>query len=68
MSWDWVSSNLDRIGELLAFHLYLALVPVALGLLVALPVGFLVARWGKLYGPMLASSAILFSIPSLALS
>lgn len=67
MSWDWVGSNLGRVGGLLAFHVYLALVPVLLGLVISLPVGFVVARWAKLYAPMLALSAILFSIPSLAL-
>lgn len=67
MRWDWIQNNLENIGELLAFHLYLAVVPVVLGLAVALPIGFFVVRWPRLYPPMLATSGILFSIPSLAL-
>lgn len=67
MSWDWVASNQERIVELLGFHVYLALVPVLLGLALALPIGFAVARWTSLYAPMLAVSAILFSVPSLSL-
>lgn len=62
-----MASNLTRIAELLGFHVYLALVPVVLGLAIALPIGFVVARFTRLYPPMLAVSGILFSIPSLAL-
>ncbi|HEV7209834.1 MAG TPA: ABC transporter permease subunit [Mycobacteriales bacterium] len=48
-------------------HVYLALVPVAVGLLVALPLGYLAARWRRFYPPLLAVSGILYSIPSLAM-
>jgi osmoprotectant transport system permease protein len=64
--WDWVGSNAERIGGLLGDHIYLAVLPVLLGLAVALPLGFAAVRWPRLYPPMLATSGILYSIPSLA--
>lgn len=67
MDWDWLTSNRALITDLLTQHVYLALVPVALGLALALPIGFLTARFARLYPPMLAASAVLYSIPSIAL-
>lgn len=67
MDWDWIASNQGLISELLTQHVYLALVPVAIGLAIALPIGFLTARFARLYPPMLAASAVLYSIPSIAL-
>jgi osmoprotectant transport system permease protein len=67
MRWDWLGDNVDVIVGLLGEHLYLALLPVVLGLAIALPLGFVVMRYPRLYPPMLTTSGILYSIPSLAL-
>lgn len=67
MNWGWISDNRDMIIMLARQHVYLALVPVAVGLLVALPLGYLAARWRRFYPPLLAVSGILYSIPSLAM-
>lgn len=67
MDWDWIASNHGLITELLTQHIFLALVPVVVGLAIALPIGFLTARFARLYPPMLAASAVLYSIPSIAL-
>jgi len=67
MKWDWTGDNVGLIVGLLGEHLYLALLPVALGLAIALPLGFVVMRYPRLYAPMVTSSGVLYSIPSLAL-
>lgn len=67
LDWGWVLSNRGLIGELLTLHVYLALLPVAIGLAVALPIGFAAKRWSKLYPPLLVLSAVTYSIPSIAL-
>jgi osmoprotectant transport system permease protein len=64
---SWALDHLDRIGALLGEHIYLALLPVVIGLAIALPLGMLAARFPRLYPPMLATAGILYSIPSLAL-
>jgi len=64
---DWIGDNVDVIAGKLGEHLYLALLPVVLGLAVALPLGFLVMRYPRLYGPMVTGSGVLYSIPSLSL-
>jgi osmoprotectant transport system permease protein len=67
VSWDWIGSHGPLIGSLLGEHLYLSVVPVVLGLVIALPVGIVCARYRRLYGPVLAATSILYAIPSLAL-
>jgi osmoprotectant transport system permease protein len=51
---------------LVGLHLRLALVPVAAGLLVALPIAQLCVRLRWLYPPVLWVTTILYAIPSLA--
>src|SRR5690349_17981746 len=64
--WVWVWRHLDLIGEQLRQHLFLALTPVVVGLVVALPLGIACARWGWLYPPLLTASTIFYALPSLA--
>ena len=51
---------------LVGWHVQLAMLPVLIGLLIALPVGQLCARYRWLYGPMLGVSTVLYALPSLA--
>ena len=51
---------------LIAWHLQLALIPVLVGLLIAVPVGWLCVRFRWLYAPMLGVTTVLYAIPSLA--
>ncbi len=67
MNWTWISDNRDMIWMLARQHVYLSLVPVAAGLVLALPLGYFAARWRRLYPPLLAVSGVLYSIPSLAM-
>jgi osmoprotectant transport system permease protein len=64
--WDWVSRNTDLIRTSLEEHVILTVAAVGLGLLIALPVGVAATRWPHIYGPALAITGIMFTIPSLA--
>lgn len=63
----WVERNTAEIAATTGFHAVLALVPVAIGLLAALPVGWLVRRSGPTRNLWLALFGLLYAIPSVAL-
>jgi osmoprotectant transport system permease protein len=67
MSWTWVFSNLDLIWSLLQVHVMLSVLPILIGLALALPIGFAAFRYPKVYPPLLVASSVAYSIPSLAL-
>lgn len=64
---DVLSSYSDRITKDLGQHLYLSLLPVIIGLVVAIPLGMLAVRSRWVESPLLGLSSITYSIPSLAL-
>lgn len=69
IDWGWIISHLTgENGILLLFwqHLILSLVPVAVALVISLPIGVLAHRKRWLYGPVTAFTGILYTIPSLA--
>ena len=60
----------DHIGDVLGLtvqHIYLAGVPLILGLLIALPLGWLARRYRALYPILIIGTSLLYTIPSLAL-
>jgi len=67
LDWDWIASNSERVLSLLGAHIVLSLVPVAIGLAVALPLGVASARWRRIYPVVLLFSTAFFAIPSIAL-
>ena len=67
MRWDWIAEQMPLIGRLLGEHVVLAVVPVVLGLAIALPVGVVCARYRLLYGPILLMTSVLYAVPSIAL-
>jgi len=65
MKWVW-----DHIGELLDTaweHLGLALIPVLVGLLISIPLGWVAHRWRGARAILVPASSLLYTIPSLAL-
>lgn len=64
---DYLSSNSDVVLAALRQHVGLAFLPLLIGVVLALPVGYLGVRFGWLYHPLLNASGIVYSIPSLAL-
>lgn len=67
LDFDWIWRNAPKIWDLLLQHMMLSFVPVAVGLLIALPVGIVCVRWRWFYPAALAASSAFFAIPSLAL-
>lgn len=67
MVWDWIPRNLGMLGELLGEHVVLALVPVLIGLLLAVPIGWAANRNRALRGVLVPAASVLYTIPSLAL-
>jgi osmoprotectant transport system permease protein len=63
----WFLDHLDEVLARGAQHAYLAGVPLVLGLLLALPLGWLARRYRFLYAPFTAGFGLLYTIPSLAL-
>jgi osmoprotectant transport system permease protein len=60
-------TDLGQVAGLAAAHAYLAGVPLLLGLLISLPLGWLALRRRWLYPPLIAGTGLLYTIPSLAL-
>src|SRR2546423_1574240 len=65
--WDWISGHVPVIRDALAQHLELTLIAVAIGLIIALPLGVVGWRERILRGPIFSVTGILYTIPSLAL-
>lgn len=63
----YLINHLDTAWSLTLIHLRLALVPVVLGLLIAVPLGALVWRRAALRRVTTLTASIIFTIPSLAL-
>lgn len=63
----YLLNHLDAAGELALIHLRLSLIPVVLGLLIAVPLGALVWRHTALRRITTLTASIIFTIPSLAL-
>ncbi|OAI92398.1 ABC transporter permease [Rhizobium sp. GHKF11] len=67
MRFDWLYRESSRIAELFAWHVWLSVIPVVIGLILALPLGWLAQRAGLFRSAMLGAAGLLYTIPSLAL-
>lgn len=63
----WLGDHWGDVFELLGKHVYLAGLPLAFGLLLALPLGWLAVRFRAAYTPLVLGTGLLYTIPSLAL-
>ena len=64
---NWVLDNLDLIGRLSLEHLRLSVVPIVLGFVLAIPLGWVAWRYQLTRGVILTITGLLYTIPSLAL-
>ncbi|MEX2982920.1 ABC transporter permease [Streptomyces sp. C36] len=69
---DWICGEYVRtrgqeLTDATLQHIGITLASVAIGLLVAFPLALLARRWRAVAGPVLASTTILYTIPSLAM-
>jgi osmoprotectant transport system permease protein len=67
LRWDWIVDHVDLFVELLGNHIYLAIMPILFGLLISVPLGVACVRWPRIYPPVLGTTTILYSVPSIAL-
>ncbi len=63
----WVMNNLELILDLTLQHIRLSLLPIVLGFVIALPLGWLAFRYRLTRGLVLTLVGLLYTIPSLAL-
>jgi osmoprotectant transport system permease protein len=63
----WVLANLGMIGDLTLEHVVFALVPVVLGIVLAVPLGWLANRTGLGRTLTINVAGLLYTVPSLAL-
>ncbi len=64
---SWLSNNWGTVLDLARSHLYLAGVPLVIGLVIALPLGWAAKRWSRSYPAIVTATGLLYTIPSLAL-
>jgi osmoprotectant transport system permease protein len=64
---QYYRDNSEQINNWLGWHAWLSALPLLIGLLIALPLGWLARRYRWLYPPMVTVAGLLYTIPSLAL-
>lgn len=67
MNFDWIARESDNILLLLGWHIGLSVLPVVVGLALALPLGWLAHRSGGFKSVILGTTGLLYTVPSLAL-
>lgn len=65
MSWLW--SNLDLVWRLTLTHVWLSALPIVIGFVLSLPIGWLANRYALSRPALLTIGGILYAIPSLPL-
>lgn len=63
----WVLNNLGLIIELTLVHIRLSILPIVLGFVIAIPLGWVAYRYRLTRGLILTLVGLLYTIPSLAL-
>lgn len=64
---QWVLNNTEMIFRLTLEHIWLSAIPIVLGGLLAIPIGWVAHRFPTARGSVLSAVGILYTIPSLAL-
>ena len=67
LRWDWVTDHVDDIWAATRQHIELTAIAIAIGLVLSFPLALLARRWRRLETPILSTTGILYTIPSLAL-
>ena len=63
----WLSTHWHDVFALAGRHVLLAGIPLVIGLLLALPLGWAANRWRVAYPVVITTTGLLYTIPSLAL-
>src|SRR5690606_11072850 len=64
---DWTIANFGLIWELTLGHVRLSVIPIVLGLLISVPLGWVANRNAALRAITISGGSLLFTIPSLPL-
>ncbi|WP_144875728.1 ABC transporter permease [Microbacterium sp. 1.5R] len=64
---NWVGDNLGLILDLTVVHLRQSIIPIVLGFVLSLPLGWVAWRFRLVRGPIIVLTGLLYTIPSLAL-
>lgn len=64
---SWVADNLGLILDLTLVHLRQSVIPIVLGFVLSLPLGWVAWRYRLVRGPIIVLTGLLYTIPSLAL-
>jgi osmoprotectant transport system permease protein len=65
--WGWIPRNVELIVDRTIEHLWLALLPVLLGLVISVPLGWLATRTALARTVLVTVTGLLYTVPSLAL-
>jgi osmoprotectant transport system permease protein len=65
--WHWVATHPGEIGSRLQEHIVLTALAVGIGFVIAFPLGIFTQRHRRWYGPTLALTSGLYTLPSVAL-
>jgi osmoprotectant transport system permease protein len=65
--WAWIPRNGSMILGLLGQHIILSLLPVVIGLVLAVPLGWLATRSRVARAVLIPSAGVLYTVPSLVL-
>ena len=65
--WQYLRDNQSDIRDWTVTTVWLALVPLLVGLVIALPLGWVASRYRKTYPPLVWSAGVLYTIPSVVL-
>ena len=63
----WLADNWDTVLTLTWRSLYLAGIPLVIGFVVSIPLGWVASRWSRTYPAIITTTGLLYTIPSLAL-
>jgi len=64
--WDWIASHLDDVADKTIQHVYLLLIPMVAGFIIAFALAIIAMRRPGTVGPVTAVTGLLYTIPSLA--
>lgn len=64
---SWLLDNFDYVWDLTVRHIWLSAIPIVIGFVLALPIGWYANRHRRVRGGLLGGISILYTIPSLPL-
>jgi osmoprotectant transport system permease protein len=64
---SWLADNWQTVLTLTWRSLYLAGIPLVIGFVVSIPLGWVASRWPRSYPTIITTTGLLYTIPSLAL-